>query len=54
MLTDNSYKMKTSLKEEYSCTLPSLVDSDDEKEDNKVSTDHRPQNLLAPLFKKSF
>ena len=46
--------MKTSLKEEYLCTLPSLIDSDDEKEDKEVSTDHQPQNLLASLFKKSF
>jgi len=45
--------MKTSLKEEYLCTLPSLVDSDDEKEDKEVSTDRQPQNLLASLFKKT-
>jgi len=49
----NTYKMKTSSKEEYSCTLPSLDDSVDEKDDGEVSSNHEPQNLLAPLFKKS-
>ena len=53
MFTGNTYKMKTSSKEEYSCTLPSLDDSVDEKDDDEVSSNHEPQNLLAPLFKKS-